>query len=167
VVHGVVHCLAPPRRRHAHRALARLQLEQASLSSFFMPSFLQSLQGTRIVRSGQDIVARVFAARPYIWARPILVEARAEVLARGHTFAIDWRSRCVSFLFILVLLMFSSVYARLGQISDEIWLSLNDGDFARLKDLAGHFVLLAGEATLLYFVVHFLEQAVSHFILFA
>src|SRR6266849_7943005 len=40
VVHGVVHCLAPPRRRHTHRALSHLQLEQASspLSSCRSPS---------------------------------------------------------------------------------------------------------------------------------
>jgi len=130
-------------------------------------SFLQSLQGTWIVRNGQDVVARVFAARPYIWARPILAEAGAEVLAQGHMFAVDWQSRYVSFLFILALLMFSSMYARSGQISNEIWLSLNDSDFVRLKHLAGCFILLAGEAILLYFMVHFLEKAVSHLILFA
>ena len=81
-----------------------------------MPASFLLLQDIRIVRNGQDLMARVVAAHSYIWARPILAEVGAGPLAQGHTFAVDWQSRYVCFTFILAFLMFCSAYARLDQI---------------------------------------------------
>jgi hypothetical protein len=87
VVHGVscIVCLG----RHRHRARApAIQLASPSLSTstpFTMPAvfhlFLQALP--RIVR----------------WARPILIEAGAELLALGNEVVVYWAARCVSFFF--------------------------------------------------------------------
>jgi hypothetical protein len=56
-----------------------------------MPAlFLQLLQ---ILRYGQ-----VLGARLYAWARPVRVEAGAELLARGRQFATDWTARYALFL---------------------------------------------------------------------
>jgi hypothetical protein len=41
---------------------------------------------------------QVLGARLYAWARPVPVEAGAELLARGRLFAADWAARYALFL---------------------------------------------------------------------
>ena len=42
--------------------------------------------------------SRGLGARSYAWARPILIEAGAEIHTRGHLLTADWTARYVSFL---------------------------------------------------------------------
>lgn len=66
-----------------------------------MSAFLLFLQSTpRIIRHGQDFVARVVGTRVRIWARSILVEAGAELHQRARMFASDWATVCVFFLLV-------------------------------------------------------------------
>lgn len=100
----MVHCAralfgTTARHRHARRALARLQFEQRPPQTlptppFIMPTIHFILQTTlRIVRQGQGLLARVVDMRLYAWARPILIEAGAELLARGQVFVVEWAAR--------------------------------------------------------------------------
>lgn len=47
----------------------------------------------RIVRYGRDLVSRVVSPYLYDFARPILIEAGAEVLARAHIHTDEWAAR--------------------------------------------------------------------------
>jgi len=94
-----------------------------------------------ILHLGQDLVARVIAVCQHPWVRPVLVEAGAELLTRGHTFAVDWHA---------------SAKARLRDFdANDIYLALSRGDTPRVKCM----VLLMGEVVLLRFAVRLLERA--------
>jgi hypothetical protein len=113
-----------------------------------------------ILHLGQDLVARVIAVCQHPWVRPVLVEAGAELLTRGHTFAVDWHARYVSFFLFSALLIFFSAQARLRDFdANDIYLALSRGDTPRVKCM----VLLMGEVVLLHFAVRLLERAVSLF----
>jgi len=133
-----------------------------------MPASLHLfLQGTfRIVRYGRVLLARVVSSRLYIWARPVLVEAGAELLMRGDAFAVGWTAKYVLFLPFWALLMFSSAYARLGHLANEFWLSLSLGDIPRLKYVAGRIVLVVGEVVIIRYGAYLLVRAVGLFVSF-
>jgi hypothetical protein len=95
------------------------------------------------------------------WARPILIEAGAELLARGHILVGNWAARCVSFSSPFALLMFFSSFARLDELMDEFRLAAIDGDWPRFKQIARRIVLQAGELVLLRFAAHLLEAGQS------
>ena len=96
----------------------------------------------------------------YTWARPILVEAGAEVLTRAQEWEVEWSTRCVFHTFrILLVADFPSLKNRLQLAANELITGMIKGNMARTKDTAGRIVLLAGEVVVLCVVAHLLERA--------
>jgi hypothetical protein len=48
---------------------------------------------TRIIRYGQDVLARVVATRAYASVRPIVTGAGTEILVQVHAFSVEWATR--------------------------------------------------------------------------
>ncbi len=65
------------------------------------------------------------------------------------------------FLSFLVLLILSSTYARLGNLTIDFFLALPHLNTPQLKHIAGRFVLLVGEAIALRLADDLLERGVS------
>jgi hypothetical protein len=155
---------------HAHRALARLQFNQAPpplLRPFIMPASLSFFTrgALRIVRLGGVLATRIAAACLRNFAGPILVGIGNEALTRVRLFAEDRADRFVLSFPVFVLLTPSSAYARLGQFCREFCTALSRGDIPRSKYLAGCIAQVAGEIFVLRFGVRLLDIAVSFFFL--
>ena len=107
------------------------------------------------------------ATRLYIWARPVLVAAGAELLRRAHLSLGDLIARCVW----LVpksgaALMFLREQARLGEVVNEVWVEFEHGYIPPLTFVAGRVAMLAGKVVLLRLLSHLLESAVGFIYLF-
>lgn len=88
------------RHRHKHRALARLQFEQISipLRLYTMPTASHLLsQGIMWMLCHSLEFIAIICTHAFTWVQPILADATAEVLARGHQFAVNWVDEYVSF----------------------------------------------------------------------
>jgi hypothetical protein len=95
----------------------------------------------------------------YRWVRPMLIEAAAELLRRGHQWAVDWTTKYVSYLPLFVLLMLCSAYVRVHELRDEFCAAALQGDIPRSKHLAGQIALLMGKITVVRLAQSLSERA--------
>jgi len=80
----------------------------------------------------------------YRWVRPMLIEAAAELLRRGHQWAVDWTT---------------NAYVRVHELRDEFCAAALQGDIPRSKHLAGQIALLMGKITVVRLAQSLSERA--------
>ena len=90
---------------------------------------------------------------------PVLIEAAAELLPRGHQWAVDWTTKYVYSLPLFVLLMLCSAYGQLRKLSNDFCAAVLQGDVVRSKHLAGQIALLIGKIVIVHLARSISERA--------
>jgi hypothetical protein len=109
----------------------------------------------------RNIISRVIVMPAYVWLRYVFAIVMREVLHQVHGFAVSRVPRCVLFSFFYSFfwfLIFFSLNARIGHLTDELRGAIIRGDIPHVGHTVGRLVFHGAKVALIRAAIGVLEK---------